>query len=302
MSIQAVFAALFFFTISASAAEIPSFVEAVNSRPRNVPMIIAHRGCWETGAPENSLNALKVCMALRVDMMEADVRATEDGVLVLLHDETLERTTTSSGKLDSVRYAQLESTRLREGSGGPAAQATQEVIPKLSEVLKLAIGHVYLLLHVKEGHYKEISETAKSEGALPWVAFLIDDPADCKELQSAAVLRESNVIPVIWECSGLDSHRNCYKTLRAGVSGYQYLRPIAYFPISKGDRFLRNSAILGLPSRLIWSPDEGQNLADLVSTWSQLRFLQADFILTDHPAELVTFLAQKGARREGHPR
>lgn len=56
------------------------------------PLVIAHRGCWRETA-ENSIEGICKCAQLGVDLVEVDLRVTEDGVVILLHDDTLERTT-----------------------------------------------------------------------------------------------------------------------------------------------------------------------------------------------------------------
>src|SRR5688500_19729358 len=83
----------------ATAGEHREQVVSVTARladPR--PLVIAHRGCWRQPA-ENSLAAIAACAALGVDMVEIDLRQTKDGVIVLLHDDSLERTTSLSGPL-----------------------------------------------------------------------------------------------------------------------------------------------------------------------------------------------------------
>ena len=55
-------------------------------------MVIAHRGA-SAEAPENSMEALELGMELGADAIELDVRRSADGVLVVIHDSTLDRTT-----------------------------------------------------------------------------------------------------------------------------------------------------------------------------------------------------------------
>src|SRR5688500_8652637 len=62
------------------------------------PLVIAHRGCWRQPA-ENSIAGLRKCADIGVDFVEIDLRETADGVIVLLHDDTLDRTTTMRGRL-----------------------------------------------------------------------------------------------------------------------------------------------------------------------------------------------------------
>ncbi|MBA3440008.1 MAG: glycerophosphodiester phosphodiesterase [Pyrinomonadaceae bacterium] len=70
------------------------------------PVVIAHRG----GAglrPENTLPAFRHAVALGVDVLEMDVRSTSDGVLVLMHDQTVDRTTDGTGLVNSFTLEEL---------------------------------------------------------------------------------------------------------------------------------------------------------------------------------------------------
>ena len=71
------------------------------------PRVIAHRGgrgLW----PENTLFAFRHALALGVDVLEMDVRRSVDGTLVVLHDETVERTTDGSGPVSTLTVSDLK--------------------------------------------------------------------------------------------------------------------------------------------------------------------------------------------------
>jgi glycerophosphoryl diester phosphodiesterase len=111
------------------------------------PLSAAHRGgalLW----PENSLLAFRNAVGLGVDYLELDVHLSRDGELVVIHDPTLERTTTGAGPVQSRTLAELRALRLRDPSGG----ATDEPIPTLEEPLVLAArAGRQLLLEIKVG-------------------------------------------------------------------------------------------------------------------------------------------------------
>jgi glycerophosphoryl diester phosphodiesterase len=109
------------------------------------PLVAAHRGgalLW----PENSLLAYRNALALGVDFLEADVHLTADGEVVLLHDPTLDRTTTGTGPVAERRLVELAPLRLRAGDGTP----TDEPLPTLRQLLALlAPSRARLLLEIK---------------------------------------------------------------------------------------------------------------------------------------------------------
>ena len=105
------------------------------------PAIAAHRGgarLW----PENSLTAFRGAIGLGVDLVELDVHQTRDGEVVVIHDPTLDRTTTSHGTVRDFSWAELGTAVIR----GTA----DERLPKLAEVLALLRpSSVGLLLEIK---------------------------------------------------------------------------------------------------------------------------------------------------------
>ena len=69
--------------------------------------VVAHRADWRY-APENSIAAIKRSIKQGVDVVEVDIQKTKDGKIILMHDKTIDRTTTGKGKisewtLDSIR-------------------------------------------------------------------------------------------------------------------------------------------------------------------------------------------------------
>jgi len=67
--------------------------------------VAAHRGDWRN-APENSLQVYKLAMSAGVDTIEVDLKVSKDSVLVILHDQTLNRSTTGKGKLSDYTLAE----------------------------------------------------------------------------------------------------------------------------------------------------------------------------------------------------
>ncbi|MBK8167902.1 MAG: glycerophosphodiester phosphodiesterase [bacterium] len=105
----------------------------------------AHRGA-SGQAPENTLGALERALALGADMAEADLRLTADGLLALIHDATLERTTSGHGRVADRTMVEL--AQLDAGSWFEPAWHDQRV-PALGEALSLARGRLRLNLELK---------------------------------------------------------------------------------------------------------------------------------------------------------
>lgn len=124
--------------------------------------IIAHRGL-AAGAPENTLAALRRSVERGVPVIELDVRETADGRLVILHDETLDRTTSCSGSLAATFHAQLKSC---DAGGG-------ERVPSLADALDFIRDKpARLLLDIKQGtSLDRVIRAVRAGGAAPKVIF-----------------------------------------------------------------------------------------------------------------------------------
>jgi glycerophosphoryl diester phosphodiesterase len=108
-------------------------------------LVAAHRGgalLW----PENSLLAFGNALGLGVDAVETDVHMTSDGELVVIHDPTLDRTTTARGAIADMTAAEVTAARLKDRAG----RTTDERVPTLAQLLDLlAPRRAQLLLEIK---------------------------------------------------------------------------------------------------------------------------------------------------------
>ncbi len=109
------------------------------------PLCIAHRGA-SARAPENTLAAIAQAITLGVDAIEIDIHLSADGVPVVIHDDTVDRTTDGRGAVGSMTLPELR--RLDAGSWfGPRFRG--ERIPTLEEVFDLARGRCGLDIEIK---------------------------------------------------------------------------------------------------------------------------------------------------------
>lgn len=95
-------------------------------------MIYAHRGA-SGHAPENTLEAFRLAMEMGADGFELDVHMSKDGELVVIHDETVDRTTDGTGFVKDLTLAQLKALDARNGMDAYANAR----IPTLAEVFDL---------------------------------------------------------------------------------------------------------------------------------------------------------------------
>lgn len=146
-------------------------------------LVVAHRADWRAH-PENSLPAIRSAIAMGVDVVEMDVRRTKDGRFVILHDTSLDRSTTGRGRVADFTLEELRQLRLRDGVGMP----TGELIPTLEEALAAVRGHAVVNLDKSAEHPDEIFRVVEKENALGFALFSVTQPLDDFEAKYPGLL------------------------------------------------------------------------------------------------------------------
>ena len=113
---------------------------------KDMPIISGHRGGTVPGYPENCVATLQNTLKYTPAFFEIDPRLTKDSVVVILHDDTLDRTTTGHGKLSNYTYAELQQFRLKD----PQGKVTEYKIPTLKEVILWSKGKTIVNLDHKD--------------------------------------------------------------------------------------------------------------------------------------------------------
>ena len=108
-----------------------------------VVLVVAHRGA-HTDVPENSLAGIDKAVELDAHIVELDVQQTKDGVFVVMHDRTLDRTSTGKGEIADHTYAELQAFRLLH-----KGKRTDHRIPTLEEAVRRAKGRILLDIDFK---------------------------------------------------------------------------------------------------------------------------------------------------------
>lgn len=125
---------------------------------RNV-LVVAHRGDWR-GFPENSLEAIESAIAMGVDIVELDVQMTADSVLILMHDRTVDRTTTGKGRVSEWTMDSLRGVKLRNG----CSIRTKHNVPTLEEALLLAKDRIMINLDKADRYFDMVCALTEKTG------------------------------------------------------------------------------------------------------------------------------------------
>ena len=152
-------------------------LEALHNPQSPYVAVVSHRGDWRN-YPENSIPAIESVIRMGVDMVELDIKRTRDGVLVLCHDHTVDRTTTGSGRVSDLTYAEILRFNLKRGHG---VDIPGLKMPTLKEAL--AVCKDRITVNVDQGYdfYDEVLSIAKElgvtdqiliKGGRPWAEVL----------------------------------------------------------------------------------------------------------------------------------
>jgi len=129
------------------------FNNFLNRKTAGFPLISAHRGGPMPGFPENAIETFENATTHQPVIIEFDVALSKDSVLVIMHDDKLDRTSTGTGLIGSYSYKELQKFNLKDNDG----KVTDFKIPTLEEVLNWGKNKVLFTIDIKRGvPYKKI--------------------------------------------------------------------------------------------------------------------------------------------------
>ncbi|WP_147917335.1 glycerophosphodiester phosphodiesterase [Ruania zhangjianzhongii] len=244
--------------------------------------IYAHRGA-SIELPENTLGAFAKAIEYGVDGVELDCYRARDGRIVVIHDETLERTTNATGPVRERTAAEL-----RQVDAGQS-----EYVPTLDEVLALVAGKVRVNIEIKDPEAVDgvIAAVAAVEG-LDWFASSGDWSAleQLYERAGAPVYpltigAEANVTERIERHRGQASAEQLERLSRDWTDAVAFARRLSAPGISIFQQNLTADIVAGVHDAglqvWVWTVNEPARALELMA-------MGVDAICTDAPADLLT--------------
>jgi glycerophosphoryl diester phosphodiesterase len=148
-------------------------------------MNITHRGA-SAYAPENTFAAFDKALALGASHVELDVHFSRDGHIVVIHDDTVDRTTDGSGPVASKSLAQLQSL---DAGGWFSPEYTGQRIPTLGGLLERYKGRLHFHIEIKanaQGLSQRIADLVRGYGVADSATITSFHLARLEELQGYA--------------------------------------------------------------------------------------------------------------------
>ena len=140
------------------------------------PVISGHRGSHIAGYPENAIETFEYVLKHTPAFFEIDPRLTKDSVIVLLHDATLDRTTTGTGKLSDYTWEEVRKLRLKDKDG----KVTSFRIPTLQEAIDWARGKTVLNLDKKDVPFQMTADIIRKNNAGNFMMVTVHNAREAK--------------------------------------------------------------------------------------------------------------------------
>lgn len=245
-------------------------------------LVCAHRGLHITTndanyVAENSMTAIKAAIANHIDIFECDVRASSDGVLLLMHDATVNRTTNGSGTVSAMTYASLKKLKLKKYGTNIL---TSDTIPTLEQVLKASKDKIFIALDINDkAPAADVLAMVNKTDMIDNVMFFVSQQSD------ASYLLSNGAMPL----------PSCYSTTTFNSYIQNNIKPLV-FQCDNG----------GYTSEWVLMKNAGCKIYDnvyLLSTtlpttdnWSELDpdlAYGVNIVQTDYPIEMINYLKTK---------
>ena len=256
-------------------------------------LVVAHRGDWRN-APENSLQAIKNCIEMGVDIVEIDVRMTKDSILVLMHDKTIDRTTNGKGNISDWTWDDLKNVHLKDVNG----MTTTHKIPTLEEAMQVAKGNIMVNLDKCSGYMDLAFEVIDETATIDQVIFKGSKSIDQVKDQYGDLLEKIIYMPIIKKST---PHLNGF------VDDFiTELNPLAFEVIYTSDDSPMFEVIKSIKKagcriwvNTLWESLCGDHTDDLAMSdpdgaWGWVIENGANIIQTDRPGLLLKYLREKG--------
>ena len=155
-------------------------------------IVVAHRADWRN-FPENSLEAIQSSIDMGVDMLEIDVQRTKDGVLILMHDHNLDRTTTGTGNIADTNWEDIAKLNLKDHQGN----VTTYKVPKLEDALLACKDRIMINLDKADRYFDEVFEMLERTGTTNLIVMKGGQPAAEVKAKFGKYLEKVIYMPVV---------------------------------------------------------------------------------------------------------
>ena len=256
-------------------------------------IVVAHRADWRN-FPENSLEAIQSAIEMGVDMLEIDIQRTKDGVLILMHDHNLDRTTTGSGNIADTNWEDIAKLNLKDHQGN----VTTYKVPKLEDALLACKDRIMINLDKADRYFDEVFAMLERTGTTNLIVMKGGQPASEVKEKFGKYLEKVIYMPVV-NIDKPESEQAIYDFLND-------LKPLAFElcwnnPESevpaKMEKALKGRSLIWYNTLWDWlcaGHNDDKAVDDPDGTWGyMIDTLGARILQTDRPQLMIEYLRSR---------
>lgn len=264
--------------------DLNAFFECVEAE--GAALVSAHRGGPAPGYPENAIETMAAVLSEVPALMEIDVATSADGVLYLMHDDTLERTTTGAGQTNVLSWNDIKKLALEDNDGAK----TQFAPSRFDDALRWAEGRTILQIDFKRTtRYEDVADEVNRQDAEDRVILIAYSLASAEKLH--------RLLPDAMISLSLGSQSELNRAVAAGVPADRILG----FTGIEDPRPRLFSILNGRDVEVIFGTLGGRDSIDndiarsgYEALYAEIAAQGADIIATDRPREAHAALADAG--------
>lgn len=256
-------------------------------------MVVAHRTDWRNGG-ENSLAGIESAISKGVDIIEIDLKMTKDGVLVLMHDQTVNRTTDGEGRVADMTLDELRTLHFKgQGNGG--------CIPTLEEALTVAKGKIMVNLDHAFDYWDDIMPVLEKTGTREQIILKSGAAPETVLKKYGKYLDKVIFMPIVNldQPDALKRLDDCLRLLKPQAVEFIYAKkdnplPEKAWAMMKGKAHVWYNTLW---SSLAGGNDDAAAAKNPDKVYGHLiRDCGARILQTDNPQFMIDYLTEKGWR------
>lgn len=264
--------------------DLNAFFECVEAE--GAALVSAHRGGPAPGYPENAIETMAAVLADAPALMEVDVATSADGILYLMHDDTLERTTTGTGETNALAWNEIKKLQLEDNDGAKTPFAPS----RFDDALRWAGGRTILQIDFKRTtRYEDVADEINRQSAEDRVILIAYSMASAEKLH--------RLLPGAMISLSLNSQSELNRAVAAGVpadrllgfTGIEDPRPRLFSILNSRDVEVIFGTLGGRDSI-----DNDIARSGYEALYAEIAAQGADIIATDRPRQAHAALADAG--------
>lgn len=256
-------------------------------------IVVAHRADWRN-FPENSLEAIQSAIDMGVDMLEIDVQRTKDGVLMLMHDDNLDRTTTGSGNIADTNWEDIAKLNLKDHQGN----VTDYKVPKLEDALLVCKDRIMINLDKADRYFDEVFAMLERTGTTNLIVMKGGQPANEVKEKFGQYLEKVIYMPVVSidKPESEQAIHNFLNDLKPVAFELCWNNPESQVPV-KMEKALKGRSLIWYNTLWDWlcaGHNDDKAVDDPDGTWGyMIDTLGARILQTDRPQLMIEYLRSR---------